>query len=126
LDAPVIEPNFLQNSNDRLTLLNGLKKAMEVADAESFRTVSVSGLHHPARDASDDALMDHIVKSLETLYHPVGTCKMGSDEMAVVNDRLQVHGLYGLRVIDASIMPDIISGNTNAACIMIGKKGQTW
>jgi choline dehydrogenase len=67
--------------------------------------------------------MSHIRKSLETLYHPVGTCKMGNDSMAVVNDQLQVHGVKALRVIDASIMPAIISGNTNAACIMIGEKG---
>jgi choline dehydrogenase len=62
-------------------------------------------------------------KSLETVYHPVGTCKMGADSMAVVNEKLQVHGVHGLRVIDASIMPTTLSGNTNAACIMIGEKG---
>ena len=107
----------------KLLLLKGLKKAMEVADAKAFRPYSPGGLNHPLRNATDEALMDHICKSLETLYHPVGTCKMGSDAMAVVNDRLQVHGLKKLRVIDASIMPTIISGNTNAASIMIGEKG---
>ena len=122
-DAPVIQPNFFESGNDKATLLKGLKKAMEVADAKAFRPYSPGGLNHPLRDASDEALMDHICKSLETLYHPVGTCKMGSDRMAVVNDRLQVYGLKKLRVIDASIMPTIISGNTNAASIMIGEKG---
>jgi choline dehydrogenase len=121
-DAPIIQPNFLQHEKDRDTLLAGLKKAMAVADAKAFSTVS-EGLHHPLRNASDDQLMDHIRKSLETLYHPVGTCKMGHDQEAVVNSKLQVHGVKGLRVVDASIMPTIISGNTNAPAIMIGEKG---
>ncbi len=122
-DAPLIQPYFLQSQSDRVTLLRGLKKAMEVADAQAFKTYSPNGLYHPLRSATDDALMDHIYKSLETLYHPVGTCKMGTDDMAVVNNRLQVHGIKALRIIDASVMPTIVSGNTNAACIMIGEKG---
>lgn len=122
-DAPVIQPAFFESGNDKIILLKGLKKAMEVADAEAFRAYSPDGVNHPLRNATDEALMDHIGKSLETLYHPVGTCKMGNDVMAVVNERLQVHGIKNLRVIDASIMPTIISGNTNAASIMIGEKG---
>jgi choline dehydrogenase len=122
-DAPVIQPQFLQAPNDRNTLLKGLRKAMEVLDAKAFKPYSPNGLCHPSRNATDDMLMEHIYKSLETLYHPVGTCKMGSDKMAVVNNRLQVRGIQSLRVIDGSIMPTIISGNTNAACIMIGEKG---
>lgn len=120
-DTPVIEGNFLQHEKDRSTLMDGLKKAMEVADATAFRSCS-NGLHHPQRQASDETLQRHITKSLETLYHPVGTCKMGNDAMSVVNEKLQVHGVKSLRVIDASIMPTIISGNTNAACIMIAEK----
>jgi Choline dehydrogenase and related flavoproteins len=120
-DTPIIESNFLQHEKDRNTLLEGLKKAMEVSDASAFRTCS-DGLHHPQRQASDEALQRHIAKSLETLYHPVGTCKMGNDDMAVVNEKLQVHGVKALRVVDASIMPTITSGNTNATCIMIAEK----
>jgi len=123
LDSPAIQPCFFSSVNDRSTLLKGLKRAMEVLDTKAFRPFSKDGLYHPRRDASDDELMYHTCKNLETLYHPVGTCKMGNDSMAVVNDRLQVHGLKGLRIVDASIMPTIISGNTNAACIMIGEKG---
>ncbi|QEC66813.1 choline dehydrogenase [Panacibacter ginsenosidivorans] len=122
-DAPLIQPYFLQSENDRNNLLKGLKKAMEVADAPAFKPYAPDGLHHPNRNASDDLLMNHIYKSLETLYHPVGTCKMGNDDMAVVNNKLQLHGIKNLRVIDASVMPTIISGNTNAPTIMIAEKG---
>ncbi len=121
-DAPVIQPNFFQSLDDKEILLKGLKKAMEVIDAGAFRPYSPKGLHHPVRNATDDELAEHLCKSLETLYHPVGTCQMGSGSMAVVNERLQVWGIRNLRVADASIMPNIISGNTNAACIMIGEK----
>jgi choline dehydrogenase len=123
MTPPVIQPNFFQQEKDLSTLLSGLKKAMEVADAKAFRPYSAEGLYHPSRQASDKVLTEHIRRSLETLYHPVGTCMMGRGAMAVVNENLQVHGLNKLRVVDASIMPTIVSGNTNAACIMIGEKG---
>ena len=71
---------------------------------------------------SDEALLGFIRDKAETVYHPSGTCKMGNDPMAVVDARLKVHGLDGLRIADASIMPTLTSGNTNAPCIMIGEK----
>ena len=71
---------------------------------------------------SDEQILDYVRSAAESVYHPVGTCKMGSDKLAVVDDRLRVHGVKRLRVADASIMPKLISGNTNATAIMIGEK----
>jgi choline dehydrogenase len=71
---------------------------------------------------SDDEILEWVRNNAETTYHPVGTCKMGGDAMAVVDNELRVHGIQGLRVADASIMPTLTSGNTNAPCIMIGEK----
>ena len=71
---------------------------------------------------SDDKILQYIRDKAETVYHPVGTCKMGFDQEAVVDKNLKVHGLKGLRIADASIMPTLISGNTNAACMMIGER----
>lgn len=120
LAAPRIQPNFLTHEEDWKTMIRGTHKAIEVLQASSFDTYRKALITPP--DLSDEGIISHIKKSVETIYHPVGTCKMGSDEMAVVNDQLQVHGIGKLRVADASIMPKIISGNTNAACIMIGEK----
>ncbi len=122
LDAPLIQPNFLSHEDDVQTLLKGIKKALEVMDSAAFDPYRKANLLPPDR-SSDEALIFHAKKVIETVYHPVGTCKMGSDEMAVVDDKLRVHGIEGLRVIDASIIPRIIAGNTNATSIMIGEKG---
>lgn len=117
---PLIQPNFLTEKEDWETLIRGTRKAMEILMSEAFAPFRKTIITPP--DDSEEGIISHIKKSVETIYHPVGTCKMGSDETAVVNDRLQVHGIKNLRVADASIMPTIVSGNTNAACIMIGEK----
>jgi len=120
MDAPLIQPNFLSEEEDLKTLIAGTKKALEILNTAAFRPFR-KAIIAPI-DQSDEGIIDHIKKSIETIYHPVGTCKMGNDAMAVVNDKLQVHGIEGLRVVDASIMPTIVSGNTNAAVIMIAEK----
>lgn len=122
LAAPLIQPQFFSAPQDLDTLLWGLKKAIDIAEAPSFRKIG-DGVNFPSQRNNDEDLRAHIKKSLETLYHPVGTCKMGHDAMAVVDDELRVHGIRGLRVVDASVMPTITSGNTNAPVYMIAEKG---
>ncbi len=122
-DPPLIQPNLLSDPRDRAVLLTALKKAIEVMEANALNGYSEDGIVLPKKPYTDEDLWQHILKSAETLYHPVGTCKMGKDPMAVVDENLRVYGVKNLRVMDASIMPTIISGNTNAACIMIGEKG---
>ncbi len=121
-NQPIIQPNFLQSEDDRMVLLNAGKKALEVMEAQAF-SKHLNRILMPPDISSDEAILQHILTQVETVYHPVGTCKMGSDEMAVVDDNLRVHGIEGLRVIDASIMPTIVSGNTNAPTYMIAEKG---
>lgn len=121
MDPPLIQPNFFNSPADLAVLKKGVLIAKKVMEERSLEQFNIGKIYLP-RDFSDHSLEVHIKKSLETLYHPVGTCKMGIDPMAVVNEKLQVHGIQKLRVADASIMPTIISGNTNAACVMIGEK----
>jgi choline dehydrogenase len=120
-DAPIIDPNYLSHEVDKNTMIAGGKLAFEILEAHAFSKFRIR-THCPAKTSSDDEWLYHISKSAECVYHPVGTCKMGRDEMAVVNSKLQVHGIENLRVIDASVMPTLTSGNTNAPTIMIAEK----
>ena len=121
-DAPAIRFNFLSDPLDRQTLIDAVRftrRLMQAPAMDQFRGIEFK----PGPDAqSDDELIQWIGKTAETAYHPIGTCRMGNDKNAVVNDQLQVHGIEGLRIADGSIMPTLVSGNTNAACIMIGEK----
>jgi len=123
VDFPVIEPNFFHEPADGIRLVKGLRKAISVLASPAFDEFRKGGIFCPVQWETDEDILLHIRKSFETLYHPVGTCKMGNDSMAVVGEKLQVHGIPNLRVIDASIMPTITSGNTNAPVIMIAEKG---
>jgi choline dehydrogenase len=121
-DAPIIQPNYLQDPDDRQLLLNSFKLIKNILLSKAFAKYRLGNLHNPTLSETDEQIEAHIRRTLECVYHPVGTCKMGHDALSVVDDRLRVHGIAGLRVADASIMPRICSGNTNAACIMIGEK----
>ena len=121
-DPPLIQPDYLSHPDDLETLLAGVKTCRKILAARAFDGYRGDELFPGAAVQGDDELRDFIRRRAETIYHPVGTCKMGHDAMAVVDDRLRVHGLTGLRVADASIMPTLIGGNTNAPAIVIGEK----
>ena len=121
-DEPAIDPQYLTEDEDLERLLEGLKLVREILEAEPFDDYRAEEVSPGSAVQSDEQLVEHIRETAHSLYHPVGTCKMGDDELAVVDDRLAVHGLDGLRVVDASIMPTITSGNTDAPTTMIAER----
>lgn len=120
--APAIDPDFFSDPRDFEPLVRGLKIARQVLRAKPFDPYRGVEVQPGAAFQSDDELLESIREFAFPLYHPAGTCKMGQDAMAVVDEQLRVRGIAGLRVADASIMPSIVSGNTNAPTIMIGEK----
>ncbi len=122
-DYPAITTNYLSTPQDRQVAIDGLKFTRRIMAAAALARFQPEEFLPGAGYRSDEELLRAAGDIGTTIFHPVGTCKMGHDEMAVVNDRLQVHGIEGLRVVDASIMPTITSGNTNAPTIMIAEKG---
>jgi len=119
---PVIDFNFLSDPEDAKVLVEGLKLARKILADQHFDGIRGKEMLPGAQVQTDEQLMTYVRDYAATVFHPVGTCKMGTDPMAVVDPELKVHGIQGLRVVDASIMPTLISGNTNAPCIMIGEK----
>ena len=121
--APAIDPNYLATPRDRETLVAGVKAMRGIFQAPAMARHIAEEIEPGAQCDNDDKLLDFIRRRGSTTYHPVSTCRMGQDPLAVTDERLRVRGFTGLRVIDASIMPAVVSGNTNAATIMIGEKG---
>jgi choline dehydrogenase-like flavoprotein len=123
LEAPAIDPNFVADPYDWKITLEGFKWGRKILAAPAFRPYIKGELMPGLQAQSDEEIRAYIRKWSKTDYHSVGSCKMGHDDMAVVDTQLRVRGIEGLRVIDASIMPTLISGNTQAPAIMIGEKG---
>ena len=119
-DAPFIDPNYLSNDEDMKTMIKGYRKMMQIMNTEPL--AEFNNIRNPININDDKAIESAIRARSDTIYHPVGTCKMGTDNMAVVDNNLRVYGIKNLRVVDASIMPTLIGGNTNAPAMMIAEK----
>lgn len=123
-EYPAIHPNYLATELDQKTAIESIKVTRRIVDAPALKPL-IAEEHEPGvQHQTDEELLEYARNRATTIYHPTGTCKMGleSDETTVVDYRLRVHGLRGLRVVDCSIMPEIVSGNTNAPAIMIAEK----
>ena len=123
LAPPAIRPNFLAEELDRRTVVAGMKIGRRIINNAALDRYRAFEMNPGERVQTDEEWLDFARMNGQTTYHVTGTCKMGHDPLAVVDDELRVHGIAGLRVIDASIMPTLVSGNTNAAVIMIAEKG---
>ena len=121
-EHPKINCNFLDNPLDRETLVDGVKLIRKIMGSEEVQNYCGEELQPGDNFSSDKDILQFIRDKAETLYHPSGTCKMGQDKFSVVDEKLKVKGLENLRVADASIMPTLISGNTNGPCMMIGER----
>ena len=120
--APLIDPRYLAEQSDQRRMVAGLRLAREVGAANALAGWRDKEVSPGPAAQSDEALLAHLRRSVSTYYHPVGTCKIGSDARSVVDPQLRVHGIANLRVADASVMPSIVSGNTNATVLAIAER----
>lgn len=121
-DHPAIVVNYLKSEHDKQVAVESFRRAREIIAQPALQQYGAVELEPGEKVQSDADLLAYIARTGDPVHHLAGSCKMGHDSMAVVDDQLRVHGIDGLRIADASIMPEIISGNTHAACVMIGEK----
>ena len=119
---PAMQPNYMSSEYDRKMMLECVRLSRDIFAQKAFSPFVGDELFPSPSVQSDEAILNFIRKKSESIYHPIGTCKMGTDEMAVVDPALNVRGIKDLSVVDASIMPSLVSGNTNAPTIMIAEK----
>lgn len=122
LDRPVIDPNYLSDAEDMRLAVAGVRHSLQVLAHSAFDGVRVGTVQGVSAQDDDITLQAYVRERAQTAWHVSGTCKMGVDAMAVVDPELRVHGMQGLRVVDVSVMPNVVSSNTNAAVIMIAEK----
>ncbi|MBO9648146.1 MAG: GMC family oxidoreductase N-terminal domain-containing protein [Variovorax sp.] len=123
LQAPAFHPNYLSHPDDIRRSITGMRHLRRIAQTRPLASRLLEEIKPGPAGTSDEQLLDYLKSAGGTAFHPVGTCKMGNDPMAVVDARLRVRGIHRLRVMDASIMPTIVTGNTHAPCVMIGERG---
>ncbi|WP_155058238.1 GMC family oxidoreductase [Streptomyces blattellae] len=121
--APVIDPRYLTEPSDRQTLVEGIRQLVDIATAPAFRVYVGEHPRDLTAPADVDAVLEYVRRTTMSISHPVGTCRAGTDSLSVVDPELRVHGIDGLRVIDASVMPDITRAPTHAAAVAIGERG---
>lgn len=121
-EPPAIQPNYLDTQSDRDTMVAGMQLARKIIELPAMKSYVRREVLPGPNVNSDKEILDYVRDYGSTIFHPTSTCRMGQDDMAVVDERLRVRGIDALRVADASVMPTVVSGNTNAACVMIGEK----
>ena len=123
-DHPLIDPRYLSHEDDVKVMVEAVRLARRIANTSAFEEYGITEKFPGADAESDEAIIDFIREKSETIYHPIGTCKMGADDdpMAVVDNQLRVRGVKKLRVVDASVMPSLVGGNTNAPTVMIAER----
>ena len=119
---PEIRINYLATETDRAAFVDGLKILRKILAAPALKAYCAGEVYPGSKVTSDEDLLEFCRQNGSTVYHPTSTCRMGNDALAVVDQRLRLRGIEALRVVDASIMPDLVSGNTNAPTIMIAEK----